>query len=159
MLDKKEEEEETSTFSKEELIESEVDETDEENEIVEFDDDTNKTKENFYKYAKKTDESDDEDTDEDTDDIILSDTVKSIYIDSKDRTSKPILTLYEEVRIVSERAKQLSLGAKPMIKNVDNLSSKEIAELELKHNVIPFTILRPQPNGYIEVWKISELAH
>jgi DNA-directed RNA polymerase subunit K/omega len=64
---------------------------------------------------------------------------------------------YEKVRLLSTRAKQLSGGAKPMIKDTTGLSSKEIALLELKNKMIPLIIERPIPNIGIERWKLSEL--
>jgi DNA-directed RNA polymerase subunit K/omega len=67
------------------------------------------------------------------------------------------MTIYERVRLLGERAKQLSLGAKPMIKNVDNMNPKDIAKLELENKVIPLIIIRTLPNGVKEKWKVSEL--
>ena len=66
---------------------------------------------------------------------------------------------YERVRLLGDRAQQLALGAKPMLKNIEGLSTKEIAELEIKNNVIPLIIERPLPNGKKERWYISELEH
>ena len=60
--------------------------------------------------------------------------------------------------MLGDRIKQLDLGAKPMIKNVDQLSSKEIALYEIEHGVIPLNIHRPLPNGKIEIWKVSEFT-
>lgn len=75
------------------------------------------------------------------------------------RVTKPILLKYERVRLLGDRTQQLALGAKPMIKNIKGLSSKEIAELELKNNVIPLILERPLPNGKKERWYIRELEH
>lgn len=79
----------------------------------------------------------------------------------EDRITIPFLTKYEKVRVLGTRAKQISLGAKILVKNVD-LTTKnpiEIAKIELSHGVIPFKIRRPLPNGKIEEWKISELIN
>jgi DNA-directed RNA polymerase subunit K/omega len=121
----------------------------------------------FVKFAgkkKKPDaDSDDDDDLGDEDEAVLDDneetedTIESKYVTADQRISKPVLTKFERVRILSDRAKQLLLGAKPMIKNTDNLGPKEIARLELEHGVIPFSIERPLPNGKIEIWKIKEL--
>jgi DNA-directed RNA polymerase subunit K/omega len=73
------------------------------------------------------------------------------------KLSKPILTKYEFVRLLTDRTKQLAQGAKPMLKNVENMSSKEIAKLELKNKIIPLIIERPIPNSNSERWKLSEL--
>jgi len=79
------------------------------------------------------------------------------YVDSEKRVTKNFMTVYERVRLLGERAKQISLGAKPMIKNVQHLNPKEIAKLELEHKVLPLIIIRTLPNGLKEKWKISEL--
>lgn len=73
------------------------------------------------------------------------------------KLTKPILTKYEFVRLLTDRTKQLSQGAKPMMKNIENLSSKEIAKLELKNKIIPLILERPVPNSGVERWKLSEL--
>ena len=61
--------------------------------------------------------------------------------------------------MLGQRARQLSLGAKSMIKNVENLDPKIVAKLELEKRVIPLIILRGLPNGTIEKWKVSELEY
>jgi len=78
------------------------------------------------------------------------------YVKPEDRITKPYLFEFERVRILGERAKQISMGAKPMIKNVDTLDPKSIARLEIENKVIPLIILRELPDGRIEKWKISE---
>lgn len=75
----------------------------------------------------------------------------------EERISRPILTKYERVRLLSDRRNQLIQGAKPMVKITDRISEKEIASLELKSKVIPLIIVRTMPNGNIEHWKLDEL--
>ena len=75
----------------------------------------------------------------------------------EERITKPILTKYERVRLLGDRSKQLSLGAPPMIKNAENLTPREIAELEIINKIIPIIIRRPMPNGLEEEWHITEL--
>lgn len=85
---------------------------------------------------------------------------EDVYIDPVEATIKislPKLTKYERVRILGTRAKQLALGAPPLVKNVSNKSPIEIAEIELMMNMIPFKIKRPLPNNTYEIWKLSEL--
>lgn len=77
--------------------------------------------------------------------------------DKNIKLTKPVLTKYEFVRLLTDRSKQLAQGAKPMLKNIDGLSSKEIAKLELKNKIIPLIIERPVPNSNVERWKLSEL--
>ena len=85
--------------------------------------------------------------------------IKSIYVKSEDRVTKPFLFEFERVRILGERARQLSLGAKPMLKNIDNFDPKLIAKMELEQKVIPLIILRELPDGRIEKWKVNELIY
>ena len=81
----------------------------------------------------------------------------SEYISVENRISCNRLTRYEMVRILGERTKQLTMGAKPLIKNYESLSYDKIAEEELKLNMIPYKIKRPLPNGRYEIWTLSEL--
>ena len=132
----------------------------------------------LYKYAKKEEESDDEsvsalynnlseavdkttDFDVSTDiDEILQDDKKDISTTiskPEDRETKPVLTKYERVRIIGDRAKQISQGAKPMLANVEKLHPKEIAKLELEYGVNPFKIIRTLPDGTREIWNVNEL--
>ncbi len=111
-----------------------------------LDEDT--VKKNCYsKYAAEADEVD-------LEELFADDEFK---LTKTARLSKPVLFKYEKVRLLSTRAKQLANGAKPMIKNTEGLSSKEIALLELKNKLIPMIIERPIPNSGVERWKLSEL--
>ena len=110
----------------------------------------------------------------DTDDVVSdSETINCVYDDTlnskpnrvkkelkgEDRISRNKLTRYEMVRIIGERTKQLSMGAKALIrinKESEELTYKEIAIEELKLNMLPFKIKRPHYNSY-EVWKLDEL--
>ena len=76
----------------------------------------------------------------------------------ENRFSANRLTKYEMVRILGERTKQLKMGAKPLIKNYQDLSYEKIAEEELKVNMIPFKIKRQLPNGKYEIWLLNELT-
>jgi DNA-directed RNA polymerase subunit K/omega len=74
----------------------------------------------------------------------------------KDRISRNFMTKYEMVRIIGERTKQLTMGAKPMVKTDKSLSYEEIAIEEFKFKVMPFVIHRPVLN-HIEEWICDEL--
>jgi DNA-directed RNA polymerase subunit K/omega len=98
------------------------------------------------------------------DEIVIDDEIdvdeetnEEIVVAPENRITKDRLTIYERVRILGLRAKQISLGAKILIKNYGNRSPLEIAELELKHKVIPYKIKRPLANKQVEIWKLSEL--
>ena len=79
---------------------------------------------------------------------------------NKNRITRPILTKFEYVRCLSIRAEQISLGAKIMLENADEISKnktpKEIANLEIMNNCCPLIIIRNLPNR-IERWSINEL--
>lgn len=109
-----------------------------------------------YNYADDKSE-DEEDVELTFDDDVVEET--SDIVSSENRITKPFLTKYERVRILGDRTQQLTLGAKPMIKNAEDLTPKQIAELELKNNIIPLIIVRPLPNGKKEKWYIKELKH
>jgi len=81
----------------------------------------------------------------------------SEYVSVENRISCNRLTRYEMVRILGERTKQLTMGAKPLIKNYESLSYDKISEEELKLNMRPFKIKRPLPNGKFEIWTLEEL--
>lgn len=86
-------------------------------------------------------------------------TNKENYLVGDNRVTKPFMTKYEKIEILSVRTKQLSNGAKSMIKNSIDMDPYEVAKLELKYNVIPLLIERPLPNNFVELWKVSELTH
>ena len=61
------------------------------------------------------------------------------------------------VRIIGERTKQLNMGAKPLVKNIQDIPYDKVAMEELKLNMIPFKIKRPLPNNKTEIWELNEL--
>lgn len=77
-------------------------------------------------------------------------------VNKEDRITKNLLTNYELVRILGERQKQLTLGAKPLVKNYGDLSYEEISILELKNKMLPYRIRRRINNSY-EIWDVEEL--
>jgi DNA-directed RNA polymerase subunit K/omega len=84
--------------------------------------------------------------------------INIVYIKKEERQSLGKLTKYEMVRILGERTKQLTMGAKPLIKNHKGVPYDKISEEELKLNMIPFKIRRPLPNGKYELWNLEELS-
>jgi DNA-directed RNA polymerase subunit K/omega len=82
----------------------------------------------------------------------------SEFVSKENRVSSNRLTKYEMVRILGERTKQLTMGAKPMIKNHQGLSYEKVAEEEFKRNMIPYKIKRPLPSGKFEIWTLDELS-
>ena len=149
-----------------EIDESEIDETDKIDDDVEFNDDDDTIDEddnseidieNNFEEDNKLCDIDNEYYDND-DEIEAQPDINIVYIKKEDRQSLSKLTKYEMVRILGERTKQLTMGAKPLIKNYKGLNYDKIAEEELKLNMIPFKIRRPLPNGKYELWNLEELS-
>lgn len=133
---------------------------------ADIEDDNNETEDSDYVSEELDDEEPDiEENLEDEEDEYIGDdeeieinAEKDIeYISKENRISSNRLTKYEMVRILGERTKQLTMGAKPLVKNFQGLSYERIAEEELKKNMIPFKIKRPLPNGKFEIWTLDEL--
>lgn len=112
----------------------------------------------IYKYAGNNSDDEDDDNEElefsDDEDVVPDNKI----VPKELRITKPFLTKYERVRLIGDRTKQLAEGAKPLIKNAENIEPEEIAKLELQHNIIPLIIERPLPNGKKERWHVSELS-
>jgi len=158
--------EDEETIDDEEEVDSEIEDEDDLNDNVEVEDEdieltANNEFENdkkcIYNYAENSDSENEEDEPEELFDD--DEQQESNIVDKEKRITKPILYKYERVRLIGTRSKQLAMGAKPLIKNADDLTSEEIATLELKHNKIQMIIERPLPNGKKELWKTSELKH
>ncbi|KHO55733.1 MAG: hypothetical protein QT12_C0006G0020 [archaeon GW2011_AR21] len=60
------------------------------------------------------------------------------------------LTRFEETRLISARALQLSLGAPPLAKPEKEMSMFELAKEELKQKVLPLAVIREYPDGSIK---------
>jgi DNA-directed RNA polymerase I, II, and III subunit RPABC2 len=83
----------------------------------------------------------------------------NIIIDALHRTI-PYLTKYEKARVLGQRAKQIEVGAKPLVKVPENIiDGYVIAELELREKRIPFIIKRPIPGGAFEYWHLKDLEN
>lgn len=93
--------------------------------------------------------------DDEDDEVVLKNIGEIVPNDQ--RITIPHLTKYEMVRLIGDRTMQLTLGAKPMIKNTSNLNPRMIAQLELEARVIPIKIIRPLPDGRREIWSLREL--
>lgn len=151
----------------EELDESEMDETDKIDDDVEFNDDSDNVDEEEEDIEIDIENNNDEDNKlcdinteyyDDDNEIEAQPDINIVYINKEERQSLAKLTKYEMVRILGERTKQLTMGAKPLIKNYKGLNYDKIAEEEFKLNMIPFKIRRPLPNGKYELWNLEELS-
>ena len=92
--------------------------------------------------------------------ITLSTVVRDkngIIIDPLHKTL-PILTRYEQAKIIGLRAKQINSGSNPLIDIPDSMiDGITIAQEEFKQKKMPLIIRRPLPNGSSEYWKIEDL--
>jgi len=139
-----------------EVDEDEIDEEEEdEGESTEDDEETKETHKKTNCIIEQTLEDDNEYFDNDDDVEVQPDTTVE-YVKPEERISATRLTIYEMVRILGERTRQLTTGSKPLIKH-NGLSYDKIAEKELMLNMIPFKIRRPLPNGKYELWTLDEL--
>jgi len=156
----------SSKEESEDDYEEDIDELDdvEEVEVDEFDDDEEKDELNIEPdteavgCALEEAIEDDDEYFDNNDEVELQDDQNIEYVTKENRLSSNRLTKYEMVRILGERCKQLTMGAKPLIKNFKDLSYDKIAEEEFIRNMIPFKIKRPLPNGKYEIWNIEELS-
>ena len=179
-LDEEELEKETELETEIEETEKEPDELDdnidedhEVNEEEEYDDqeieeiddlfdDDDKPKKKLGKNKKKIEDDDekieDEECEYDYGEIYDEKKENPItLVESSQRITLPKLTKYEKVRLIATRAKQISLGAKVMVKNTSGLNAIDIAKLELEHKMIPMKVKRVLPDNRVEIWKLSEL--
>ena len=154
--EKTDEEDNDDIDDDEEDGEEENDEEDEDEDDENFDDEIIYDEDGKICNIQKVFEDDNEYYEND-DEIEAQPDISVEYVLKEDRQSSAKLTKYEMVRILGERTKQLTMGAKPLIKNYKGLSYDKIAEEELLLNMIPFKIRRPLPNGKYELWNIEEL--
>ena len=80
-----------------------------------------------------------------------------IQIPNDQRTTDPQMTHYEKIRLLGIRTKQISMGAKVMVKYDGQLGATELAKYELNNKTTPLVIKRPLPDNTFEIWKVSEL--
>ena len=143
-----------------EMMDSEaLDNMDDDETIDENDDD-----ENSYEASEKIDDIKTDNSIYDDNDTDIFDQIdpeielkRNLRVPDNERITIPKLTKYEKVRLLGTRAKQISDGSKVFIKSKKVRNAMDIAELELKHKVIPLKIKRPLPNGKYEIWSIKEL--
>lgn len=80
-----------------------------------------------------------------------------IIVDPLHKTM-PFITKYEKARILGERAKQINMGAKPLVEiGPEIIDGYLIALKEMEERKIPFIIKRPLPSGGCEYWKCKDL--
>ena len=154
---KKDEEEYTPEI---EVEEEAIEETEDYDDEPPLDEDESEEEESDDEEEVKVTKQIEEETEyfEDDDEVLEIQPDTSVtYVTKEERISANRLSKYEMVRILGERTKQLTMGAKPLIKNFQDLSYDRIAQEELKVNMIPYKIRRPLPNGKYELWTLDEL--
>ena len=72
-------------------------------------------------------------------------------------TTQRRLTKYEETKIIGGRARQLSVGAFPLVKPEPGDTIFTIAVKELKAGVLPIVIRRRYPDGTYEDLLLQDL--
>lgn len=87
----------------------------------------------------------------------MSDIMRSY--DPKNHKTKNILSKYEKVKIIGNRAEQLQRGATPNIKLDPNVpfDPRMIAHEELRQRKIPLMICRKLPDNTKEYWRLDDM--
>lgn len=65
-------------------------------------------------------------------------------------------TRFERVRIIGQRAQQISLGAPPLVDINGLTEALDIAEKEWFENKIPMIIKRTMPNGDVKEYSLAD---
>lgn len=69
------------------------------------------------------------------------------------------VTRFEKVRILGQRAQQLSLGAQPLVDISGLTEALEIAEKEWVERKLPIIIKRTMPNGDVKEFSLSDMKY
>ncbi len=149
-----EEDDESKEDEEEDEVEEEVEEEEEEEEDDDGDDDDKPKKSSKKKNAVKKDNIE---FDIDDYDDILDEEGEPIIVPPEEHITANHLYFYETVRIIGERAQQISSNSKPFIKNVEGKTPIEIAILELYAKMNPYIIVRKTPGNKIEKKKVRDL--
>ena len=75
------------------------------------------------------------------------------------KIQKMFVTRFEKVRILGQRAHQLSLGARPLVDINGITDALEIAEKEWVERKIPIIIKRTLPNGDIKEYSLTDMKY
>ena len=170
--EEEEEEEEEEVEAEEEGEEDDIDNEENIDDDVEADDIDDEYEEKIYDNYDENDDnlnSESELKEEENDDLEncfyqydnlvyeYEDDKPPTQVSNEDRITLNRITKYELVRILGIRAKQISVGAKVLVKNIQAETPIEIAIYELQNKMTPFIIKRPLPNNTFELWNINEM--
>jgi DNA-directed RNA polymerase subunit K/omega len=83
-------------------------------------------------------------------------------IDTKNRTTLPYYSKYEQTALLGIRTQQLADGALPVVDTKEFVSSdplflEQVAKKEIYEGKLPFIVHRRMPSGLSEYWCASEL--
>ena len=143
------EDEDAETEDKDEEIEinsdddlEKKDDEEEEEEEEEEEDNANEDGDCLYRFTGKKKKTKDILADIEIEDDFIEDehVENTTFVEASKRITKNYMTIYERVRLLGERAKQLSLGAKALIKGAENIDPKIVAKMELEKKIIPLII-------------------
>ena len=96
-------------------------------------------------------------------DSIIIDEEKDVFINKEreEKSTAPVMTIYEKINIISQRIRQLDNNYKTTLPDEVNEKkmnkSFDIAMLEFEKKKLPnLYIIRPFPDGSYEKWTIDE---
>ena len=69
------------------------------------------------------------------------------------------LTKFEKVRIIGQRAEQISLGAPPLVDIIGLTDALSIAEKEFFNRKIPFIVERTYPDGTVRKLRFVDMKY
>jgi DNA-directed RNA polymerase subunit K/omega len=69
------------------------------------------------------------------------------------------LNKFEKVRILGQRATQISMGAPPLVDITGLTDALSIAEKEFKEHVIPIKIKRMMPTGEVREYRLCDMDY
>jgi len=73
--------------------------------------------------------------------------------------SKIFLSKFEKIRVLGQRANQISMGAPPLVDIEGLTDALSIAEKELKEHKIPIKVKRTYPDNSIKEYNVSEMEY
>ena len=82
---------------------------------------------------------------------------KHITFDDDEQITTNKLTKYERVAIIGERARQIELGAQPIVQNIKGMKPIDIAKLELTSKRCPIYVKRTLPSGVVIIIDVNKL--
>lgn len=73
--------------------------------------------------------------------------------------NKIFLSKFEKIRVLGQRANQISMGAPPLVDIEGLTDSLAIAEKELREHKIPIKLKRTYPDNSVKEYSVSEMEY